>query len=112
MAYASWEYYQNEYKGRGIQDEAEFLRLESRAREEIDYYTLSRASPDDAHVRSATCAVADILREFEEAGNIRSEKVDEYSVTYNAPARAVRVERALYTHLGHTGLLYAGASLI
>ena len=128
MVYVDYSYYTDTFLGNAIAA-ADFPRLAKRASERVDYLTRQRAAVYFAEVgqdpiRDATCAVAEILRESENAsalaGNalVKSESVGGHSVSYAVPddigtqvgqtALNARINAAVAQYLGGTGLLYRG----
>ena len=138
--YADYAFYTEDYFGTAI-DEADFPRLASRASDFLDYYTRGKAAQATAEavmeaLAKACCAVADAIQADERAkaiaaraaeaalsgsGEIKSESVGSYSVTYattadyarSGAAAAVKDARAAYAaiaqeYLANTGLLYRG----
>jgi hypothetical protein len=121
-AYADFEYYQDTYGGTAIAL-ADFSALAIRASYMIDYLTLDRASDvidadtpaaDVTAIKLATCAIADCIQDINErSGQIQSEKVGGYSVTYTpTPTSSLsddaRMSLAAKRYLAKTGLMYRG----
>ena len=119
MAYADYAFYVEQYKGARISVQ-EFPVLSERASEYIDYITKGKATDTDA-VKRACCAMAESLQMAEKVyttaaqgtGEIASESVGSYSVTYRSGADVAReseaeLHRIALRYLAHTGLLYRG----
>ena len=98
-----------------LPDDAE--RLQERASEDIDYYTLGRATQSEA-TKLATCAQIEMWLEVGEEADIRgalqSFSIGRWSATYASsgngggpPALAPRARR----HLLLAGLLYRGVAM-
>ena len=132
--YADYAYYTTEWLGTAI-SATDFPRLALRASDYIDYVTRGKAAGSDASVAlaKACCAIAEQMQTDERnraiaaqtanealsSGEIKSESVGGYSVSYvtaldyaNAGA-GVKGESAVYyaialRYLVNTGLLYRG----
>lgn len=133
--YADYKYYTEVYGGDASEDE--FRRYAARASAYIDYYTFGRAQacPQLDGVKMACCALAELYCQIETAkktaaagiarslssdGEIKSETVGSYSVTYEGGAEsaskaaklAAESEQMLADtarrYLAGTGLLYRG----
>lgn len=118
MAYADYAYYSQTYYGNLI-NQADFPRLAARASEQIDRLTFGRAASDTDNteaIKMAMCAVAEALQAVENDGGadaIQSESIGSSSVTYaknssRLQTKTQKVTNAARTHLGDTGLMYAG----
>ncbi len=117
--YIDYEFYQNTYGGSAIAL-ADFQALAIRASHEIDRLTFERAADyiDDADytepIKLATCAVADAIQDINtRMGQIQSEKVGPYSVTYtptptDSLSTDARMSLAAKRYLARTGLMYRG----
>lgn len=102
MAYADFDYYSNDYKGTAIA-EGDFPAVAERATDYIDYITRNRADGADVRVKKACCALAEAYKVITDAkkrlasGELESEKVGSWSVTYRSGAEtAANAERELY----------------
>lgn len=130
MAYIEWEYYKETFYA-GLDtpvSETEFPYYERLAEVKIKEATLGKSEnvseDDETALKDCTCAVMDKIKSFEtderytsgSAKGIASEKVGEYSVSYNGGISATEVEtrkeaelyKVMKTFLGITGLLYRG----
>jgi hypothetical protein len=124
--YVDYNFYvSNEYLGKAIA-QADFPFLALRASAVIDQITFGRAAVVMAEaadnetitaIRRATCAVADeyqaLDKTSEKGGEIASERVGNYAVTYVQDATSqlsvdAKLARAARLYLLPTGLLYAG----
>lgn len=132
MVYANFSFYENYFLGNSI-SEADFPRLALRASHFLDYYTLGRAKkfPDLENLKMACCAIAEkyqvaemaqkaALESLSDGGNLKSESVGSYSVSYQtASEKAQGANQAVIDaqnevvatarqYLVGTGLLYRG----
>lgn len=117
MIYADYQYYRERFCGSLIPHER-FEYLSARASEYIDWQTSGRLEsgvPDEysEKVKKCCCALAESEFQSESAqnGNISSEKVGSYSMTYstkNDDKRNAEKNRIISRYLGNTGLLYRG----
>ncbi len=125
MIYADYNYYQLEYKGDAI-SEADYDHAVLVASQMIDNFTFNRAKDysDLTGVKMATCAVADVIYEFESAErasggrDVQSENNDGYSVTYAVDTSRsstlrllAKAREAAGLWLMTTGLMYRGIAL-
>lgn len=112
MAYASYDYYKQDYFGTRIASPDEFNYLAERAGEYIDQLTLNRAKtyPDnDGALKKACCAVAEIIQTEENNTGKTSETVGKWSVSYSLRADIAKKKYdVLKRYLITTGLLYTG----
>lgn len=136
MIYASYDYYLNQYFGRGINEE-DFQRFALHASQYLDYITKGRAkrSCRMEEVKMCCCALADQYHSIEAArelaqksldsgaedgAEVQSEAVGSWSRSYRsggdsaqaaaqaeAAGRSVLLDTARQ-YLAHTGLLYRG----
>lgn len=114
MAFATYEYYINQYFG--VMPEEDFIRFARQASAYIDQVTLGRLDAttlDDNAVKDACCAVADAYYLNAHGGGIASETNDGISVNYvagvsNTKTDGQRLYEAAALYLGNTGLLYRG----
>ena len=116
--YADYTYYNATYLGIAIAED-DFARIELRASEIIDRITFQRAADDtdnEAAIKNATCAVADVFYAIEQSGGedaIQSERTGNHSVTRgdksskNMPA-SQQYEAAAKMYLDETPLMYQG----
>mgnify|MGYP001252641877 CR=1 FL=1 len=112
MTYTNYEYYTDTYGGKLI-SESDFPRLESIAAAYIDALTFGRtASVEDESVlelvKMAVCTAADILWRREQGGRIASERVGDYSVSYEVDGEPEvnQIYRVAKVYLGD--LMYRG----
>jgi hypothetical protein len=117
--YADYSFYSESYNGSSIALE-NFDRLARRASLMIDELTFDRAATvieddedDDLieRIQMATCAVAEELQAQESGGEVQSERVGNYSVTYvgaQTVSKDQRISRAARPYLGSSGLMYRG----
>ena len=123
MSYAGYDFYQNTYLGKLIEDPEAFARLAKRASEHLDFLTFHRLNQSevDESVRLATCSMAEVLfweekRKTEHDGReVSSESNDGYSVTFadtNASDAGLITKRdlylAAYKYLSGSGLMDFG----
>lgn len=119
MVYADYTYYTDVFLGSAL-SETQFPPAAERASEYIDYITRGKATDTDA-VKRACCALAEAYGAIErvkastltESGELQSQSVGSYSVTYRSGAEvAAGLEADLYRvaqrYLARTGLLYRG----
>lgn len=114
MAYATYEYYTDQYFG--VMPEGDFKRLSRQASAYLDQVTLGRLDAivsEGNAVKDACCAVADAYYLNEHGGGIASETNDGISVDYvagvsNTKTDGQRLYEAAALYLGRTGLLYRG----
>lgn len=63
----------------------------------------------EEELRDAVCAIAEKLFEINRQGNIKSENIDGYSVTYAETEKAgTELLETANLYLGKSGMLYAG----
>jgi len=126
MAYADYEYYSSEFSGKSISED-DFPGYEKKAAAIIDHVTFGRISalpaiPDI--VRDATCAVAEKLKQFDDARvtddagrELASESNDGFTVSFrntgteeamNAQTRLILT--TIRTYLANSGLMFRGIS--
>lgn len=119
-AYADFAFYGTSFLGTAIA-QADFSRLALNASVVIDMLTFDRAAAvveaatDTAtieKIQMATCAVAETLQSVEQSGgSIQSERVGNYSVTYQTQAPKAETSQArdaAKKYLWNTGLMYRG----
>ncbi len=137
MIYANYDYYANEYFGKGVQEE-DFRRLALRASQYIDYITQGRAEARSEleAVKMCCCALAEQYQTIETAqalarsslsagmngtsGELQSQTVGGWSKSYrsggdSAQAASQAAESGQSSllatarhYLANTGLLYRG----
>lgn len=105
--YADYEYYEDEYKGRF--DESSFDKYSVEASLEIKNATHDKAIPEIKEVKNCMCKIVDAMIENEKnQSSIASEKVGNYSVTYNIKSQKDKETEYYYIinqYLGSLGLL-------
>lgn len=109
-----YAFYEKSYGGKKI-PEADWNRLSQKAEQRLNAFTFGRCEEDwtgEPWCNSAKCAVcemAELLFADEKRGGKASENNDGYSVSFDT---SKSLNGLLYdvarTHLGNTGLLYAG----
>ena len=108
----SFEYYYNEYCGgcRGILDKGAFDKYIIPALREIKCLCAGIKDTDlsCAEVLQCICEVAECMYLAEGTGNVKSENIDGYSVTYSEAEPARNLKMVIIKNLADTGLLYAG----
>lgn len=138
VSYADYSYYTNTFYGTAIA-ETDFPRLALRASDFIDYITRNKAAKaTDANVidalSKACCALAEQIQTDERSkaiaaqtaaaalasgsGEIKSESVGSYSVSFSTSADYLSADKAkaeasayksiVLRYLANTGLLYRG----
>lgn len=122
MAYADYTYYHTQYIGSAI-TEPDFPKLAARATAFIDYYTRGKAagSSETTKLADACCAIAEQYQVIEKArlsassasGEMASQTVGAYSVTYRSGMESAAAAEAQLAHIAQmylagTGLLYRG----
>lgn len=132
MLYASYDYYVTNFYGSMISEE-DYTAAALRASRFLDYYTMNRAKDraDMEEVKQACCALAEEYHTIftaqklsqqaaETTGEMQSQTVGSYSVTYRSAGDAAKTMAELSAqaqsrlasvarqYLAHTGLLYRG----
>lgn len=121
MAYADFTFYSESYAGTAI-SQSDWARLSMHASIIIDQVTFDRvaavieADEDTAtieKIKMATCAVAEEYKRLDKlngGGEVQSERVGNYSVTYAQSQKSDHAKLAdvAKLHLGGTGLMYRG----
>lgn len=114
--YADYAYYTGTYKGAVI-DAASFPLYARKATQKIKLHTFSRISedniPDEAKMCCCELAEAIYKHEATDNGNVASEKVGEYSISYVDKEKIEEAYRGkcieiIQNWLAMTGLLYRG----
>lgn len=115
--YADFAYYQDTYKG-AVLDAASFDLYARKATRIIKQYTFGRVKDDGIPevVKMCCCELAEAEYKHEKSGdngNIASEKVGDYSVSYisketQEQQHNSKVYKILALWLADTGLLYRG----
>lgn len=130
MIYADYNFYVSSFYGNVIPEE-EYAAAALRASQFLDYYTQNRAkdNADLEAVKMACCALAEEYYAIETSqrlamqtdGEMQSQTVGSYSVTYRSKADTARTIAAeargrmvaiARQHLAHTGLLYRGGGAV
>lgn len=132
MVYADYTFYANSFLGSAISEE-DFPRLALRASQFLDYYTMGKAKnyPELENLKMACCAIAEKYQivekaqkiaseSLEDTGNLKSESVGSYSVSYQTASEKAQganqtvidaqsgVVATARQYLVGTGLLYRG----
>ena len=129
MIYADFTFYKDSFLGVAI-NEYDFPRLALRASQFLNYYTRGKAEscPELENLKMACCAIAEKYQLVEMAqkeavstdgGNVKSESVGSYSVTYETAKEKMEAALAAESarngmaavarmYLVGTGLLYRG----
>lgn len=121
MAYASYEYYRDEFGGTAI-PESLFRRCADFAGRQIDFFTFRRITDPDSveGLKDCACEMAEAVYNirYRDNGKVKkSENIDGYSVTYLTEQKdgedaGALLRGKLYaicsTYLMHTGLMYRG----
>ncbi len=133
MAYATYEYYTDEYCGDDI-DEASFAKWQARASDELDRLCFGRITDTalelySTQIQNAACALADVLYKLNKAaetagtaegGNVKSISSGVQSISFgnteteytlamsDAGKRQALLEETAGRYLYRTGLMYAG----
>lgn len=117
--YADYIFYTEQYMGTAIA-QADFDRLARQASAMIDQLTFDRAAPiitaddnDDLieRIQLATCAVAEEIQKQEQGGQVQSERVGNYAVTYvtvSGMSNQARLSNTARLYIGSSGLMYRG----
>ena len=107
-----FEYYFNEFCGgcRGVLDKEAFDKYILPAFREIK--SRCTCATDETfnrdEVLQCVCEVAEKLYLAHQAGTVKSERIDGYSVTYSEVDSDKNLNRIILKHLADTGCLYAG----
>lgn len=120
--FLTYDFYKNDYLGNAIAEE-NFPRLARRAWSFLLYYTRNRVNSfsDSEAVLMAACSMAEQFQIIERAqaasagenGEMQSQSVGAYSVSYRSGAEVsaaarVRLAELAKQYLSNTGLLYRG----
>lgn len=120
--YTSYDYYANEYCGGApAVDSTGFRKLLLEAQSLIDMYTFNRLKKMTEYgeeIQNCCCELVEIISEYQERknenpSNISSEKIKNYSVTYESSENiSQRYEsdkkKVIFKWLANSGLLYRG----
>lgn len=110
MAYASYQFYTDEYRGKVIPTYDDFNSAVTQASAYLDYIVRGSIEPTEK-VKMAACAVAEVIFKQTETSNIASESVGNHSRTYITKTQKDldrEKYRAANIYLWNTGLLYRG----
>lgn len=115
MAYVTFEYYQDVYRGKLFSDTTSFEAVQCEAEAYIDRLTMGRITEPNEPVKRAVCAVMEVIAKAEqdEAATVSSETVGNHSKTFQkvkrtAAEREAEKYRKASLYLARTGLLYRG----
>lgn len=115
MAYATFEYYESDYRGTAIKDQEEFDNAMVEAEAYINHITMGRITEVSTAVKNACCAVAEVIykQDRDEEATISSESVGNHSRSYTTSKkteeqREAEKRRKAALYLSRTGLLYRG----
>lgn len=110
MIYA---YYRDEYKGTMPEDD--FNRLSRRASAYIDNITFGRAGRNNMEkiqnkVKDACCAIADVLYQKEQGGELTAQTVGSWSKHFASSGKTLDQKQyeVAEIYLATTGLMYRG----
>lgn len=120
--YTSYDYYANEYCGGApVVDSTGFRKLLLEAQSLIDMYTFNRLKKMTEYgeeIQNCCCELVEIISDYqgrknENPSNISSEKIKNYSVTYESSENiSQRYEsskkKVIFKWLANSGLLYRG----
>lgn len=111
MVNVDFTYYKNTFGG--AMPEADFNRLSRQASAYLDSATFGNAKDewlDDERVKDACCAIADVLYNQEQGGEVSSESTGSWSRSYVTSGKTAEqaVSAIVQAYLGNTGLLYGG----
>lgn len=114
--YADYTYYTDTYKG-AVLDAASFPLYALKSTQKIKLHIFDRVDKDNAsdEVKMCCCELAELIykHEKEDNGNVASEKVGEYSISYVDKQKIESAFRGqcieiIYNWIADTGLLYRG----
>ncbi|MBS5620427.1 hypothetical protein [Eubacterium sp.] len=121
MQYTTYDYYSNNYcSGEPVVDAAVFPKLLLKSQSIIDMYTFDRLKNADIseEVQNCCCELVESINAYENRLNenprgISSEKIKNYSVTYESAENMKRKFEddslnIIHRWLGRTGLLFRG----
>ena len=122
--YVTYDYYLNYCFNNTLVKENEFPYYELKARSAIKEHTLNRSDNfDQEELKACACELIDLFYKYDNdekyttgtAAGISSEKVGEYSVSYNGPSaqdlktiKSKEVRSIINKYLGPYGLLFRG----
>ena len=115
MAYVTYEWYSNTFKGKTIPDAEAFDGVIIEAEAYIDYITRKKITETTDEVKKATCAVAEVI--YNQANDskptVSGESVGNHSKSYtqktiSTAEREAEKARKAKLYLSGTGLLYGG----
>lgn len=120
MTYVDYDYYSRTYGGTLVPEEG-FIRLEIKARAQIDRYTFGRVRealktiPDftvPSEIKNAQCELIEYLKRYDDNGGVvASESVSKHSVTYLARNFDSEVRGIISSLLGGTPWIYRGGGV-
>lgn len=115
MAYVTYEWYKNTFKGKAIPDTDAFDGVIIEAEAYINYITRGKITEPTDEVKKATCAVAEVIycQGQDGASVVSSESVGNHSKSYTRKTvttaeREAEKARKARLYLSRTGLLYGG----
>lgn len=115
MAYVTYEWYTNTFKGKAIPNADAFDGVIAEAEAYIDYITRGKITEPSDEVKKATCAVAEVIHAQAQDGapTVSSESVGNHSKSYtqktiSTAEREAEKARKARLYLSRTGLLYGG----
>ena len=115
MAYVTYDWYINTFKGKTIPDADAFDGVITEAEAYINYITRGKTTEATDEVKKATCAVAEVIynQAHDEALTVSSESVGNHSKSYtkktvSTAEREAEKARKARLYLSRTGLLYGG----
>lgn len=118
MAYVTFDFYRNEFKGKLLSDSASFEAVQNEAEAYINRLTMGRITEPTDSVKRAVCAVMEVIAkaEIDETSAVSSETVGNHSKTFQTVKRTIAEREAekyrkASLYLACTGLLYRGMRL-
>ena len=121
MQYTSYDYYANSYcSGEPVVEATAFPKLLLKAQSIIDMYTFNRLKNEkiSEEVQNCCCELIESINTYENRisenpSGISSEKIKNYSVTYESSENIKRkfeddYKNIIHRWLGRTGLLFRG----
>lgn len=114
--YCDYEFYSKEYNG--TMAEEDFNREVLKASAYVDMVTMNRITTSvlnkySDQIKLATCAACDVYFTAEKGGEVTSETVGSWSVSYGTSGMTAqqKLQESVENYLVMTGLLYRGAML-
>lgn len=115
MAYVTYNWYTETFKGKVIPNEAAFDGAITEAEAYINHITRGRITEATEEVKNAICAVAEVIHNQAQDGalEVSSESVGNHSKSYSRKTvstaeREAEKARKATLYLSRTGLLYRG----